>query len=196
MITVKVDGRELSAEIRELKTMGDVIEMVKATIDPDSIITSMSLQGNPLRDSDWRVPLSIHQHSLLEITTGDRTAFVKQRLEAAGSYVMQINTEFEQVSDCYLSALYDQANTQMAKAVDDLLAFINWYLTLLSMEPDKRNEELAEFDQHLQEIRSLCDQILQLQMFQSWKRLGEVLKLDLSPKLAALHDFCIRTAAH
>lgn len=190
MITVKVDTQDLLAEIGELKTMGELIELIKASIDPDSIITSISLGGNPLSESDWRVPLSVHSQSTLEVTTGSKEGYMRERLALAGDYLSQIIDEFRDASAKYLAGNSTDANTVLSGAVDDLLAFVNWYLALLSVEAESLEPTIVEFERRMSEIRDVCEQLLQQQMFQSWQALGEILQNKLEPELNKLKVFC------
>lgn len=192
MISVKVDNQDFITDIGELKTMGDLIELIKATIDPDCIITSLTLAGEPLKDSDWRVPLSVHGEGVLEVTTGDKNEYLSDRLATAENYLSQIIDEFARASELYRSGSVDEANTTLATAVDDLLAFVNWYLALLSVKPEQVASQIQEFDSQIREIKDVCEQLLQQQMFQSWVILGETLQSRLEPQLMKLKSFCER----
>ncbi len=190
MIDVKVDGQNFAADIASVGTMGDLIELVKASIDPDTIITQMTLEGKPLADSDWRSPLHSYAESTLEIATGEKGQYVVERMSMAADYVTQIVQEFMQSAGDYRDGKNEEANTMLAGAVDDLLAFVNWYLTLLSVDPDGLLAEIEQFNTHIQSIQEICQQLLQQQMFQSWWALGETIQAKLIPELESLKAFC------
>jgi hypothetical protein len=195
MISVMVDGERLEAPLDGIKTMGELIELVKATIDPDTIIVELKLEGKPLLDSDWRVPLSVHSDSMLEISTGDKQAYFRERLHSAEGYLERIMAGFSRASDSYASCAYDEANQLFKSSVDDLLAFVNWYVNLLSVSPEDTEAELGIYEGHIRSIQSTCEQLLQQQMFQSWSMLGETLEKRLNPELALLREFCRETSA-
>ena len=83
MIQVHIDGSPLQADIGAMNTMGDLIELVKATIDPDTIITSVEFNGQALSDGDWSMPLSAQRGRTLEIRTGTKRAYVYERITLA-----------------------------------------------------------------------------------------------------------------
>ncbi len=190
MIDVKVDGQNFTADMGSVGTMGDLVELVKASIDPDTIITQMVLEGKPLADDDWRSPLHSHGSATLEIATGEKEKYLLERMATAESYLAQIIEEFSQVAGDYSDGKSDEANTMLAVAVDDLLAFVNWYLTLLSVEPVRMQTEIEAFNVHIMSTQEICQQLLQQQMFQSWWALGETIGAKLIPELESLKQFC------
>ncbi|MCB0323712.1 MAG: hypothetical protein KDD69_09075 [Bdellovibrionales bacterium] len=196
MISVKVDSQEFPADISSVSTMGDLIELVKASIDPDSIIVDMQLGGQSLSEADWRAPLNVHRNVLLEIKTGDKREYLLERLGVAEHYLAQIIDQFDTAGANYRDGHAESANTTLATAVDDLLAFVNWYLTLLSVEAVQLEPQIEEFNTHINAIQQICEQLLQQQMFQSWWALGETITARLTPQLQALKRFCEQTSEH
>lgn len=194
MIDVKVDGQAFAADVSSMSTMGDLIELIKASIDPDTIITQMILSGKPLSDADWRSPLNAHRDAILEIATGDKHAYLIERMGTAEHYLTQIVEEFTQSANGYREGKQEDANALLASSVDDLLAFVNWYLTLLSVEPVQMQREIETFNTHIQSIQEICQQLLQQQMFQSWWALGETITAKLIPELQSLKEFCAANA--
>lgn len=190
MITVKVDSQDFPADISHLRTMGDLVELVKATIDPDSIITSMALAGQPITEADWQAPLTSHSQGVLEIATGEKKQYIADRLSSAEHYLFQILDEFNQASQKYSQGDSTEANTLLSTAVEDLLAFINWYLALLSVDPISFKNEIESFNTYIKDIQVICEQLVQQQMFQSWTALGETIKSKLEPSLHNLKRFC------
>ena len=190
MITVRVDSHDLPADIGSLKTMGDLIELVKASIDPEVIITSLNIGGKPLSEQDWQMPLSVHRDTILEITTGDKGAYVTERLGQSEEHLTHIIAEFEQSSSHFRSSEADNGNRLFATAVDDLLAFLNWYVSLLALEGNAREAQLTQFQAQLGAIKDTCDQLVQQQMYHSWWALGETLQSKLLPLLLQMKEFC------
>ena len=72
MITVKVDGQVLSLELAGIRTMGELVELIKMNIDPDAVICAMTIAGRELNEADWRAPLSVQGNSELEIATSTK----------------------------------------------------------------------------------------------------------------------------
>lgn len=190
MIKVIIDGSQLLADLGQVRTMPELVELVKATIDPDSIITTIMLNGKSLSDADWRTPLSVLSSSVLEISTGSKEQYLYERLTAAERYLDQIIGEFAEAADHYLSGRTDEANQMLAKAVEDLQAFLNWYATLLVIEDRQTDGSKEELDSLVRGLRQTCENLLESQLYQSWQVLGQVLNEDLNPKLHRLKGFC------
>ena len=127
MIQVQIDGAPLRADIAGMNNMGDLLELVKATIDPDSIITSIEFNGQTLEDGDWSLPLSAHRDRVLEIRTGAKSAYLAERIGLAPDIIGKIAEEFGLAGDSYRSGQLPNGNNQLTVAVDDLSAFVNWY---------------------------------------------------------------------
>jgi len=190
MITVKVDGQPFPADISQLRTMGELIELVKATIDPETIVVSLLIDGKILSEEDWRVPLNARGVSVLEIGTGKQDAYLLERLRIADSYVTKILEEFNVAGNNYSAGAVNNANHQLVTAVGDLHAFIGWYVTLLGMDPARFAARRPEFDQTIAQLKIICDQLLQQQMFHLWPALGDTLRSQLGPQLEKLRSFC------
>jgi hypothetical protein len=190
MITVKVDGQPFAADISQIRTMGELVELIKATIDPDTIITSLMLEGRSLSDTDWRLPLSAQKPGTLEVSTGDKSVYLTERLKAADSYLEKIIEGFSTAANLYSAKSVEDANRKLASTVEDLLAFVNWYASLLAMDDTKVQMREGEFDGRIRQIKTICDSMLQQQMFHSWAILGETLQNNLKPELERLREFC------
>ena len=93
MINVTINSQPLSADIGHINNMADLVEFVKANIDPTSIITDLQLNGKALSDIDWRMPLSVQGNAELAVTTGSQKEFVQERLKTASLYVEHIINE-------------------------------------------------------------------------------------------------------
>jgi hypothetical protein len=190
MITVKVDGQPFAADISQIRTMGELVELIKATIDPDTIITSLTFEGRSLSDTDWRLPLNAQKPSTLEVSTGDKSVYLAERLNAADSYLGNIIEGFSSAASLYNAKSVDDANRKFASTVEDLLAFVNWYASMLAMDDTKAQMREGEFDARIRQIKSICDSMLQQQMFHSWAILGDTLQNKLKPELERLREFC------
>lgn len=195
MITVQVDGTAMLTEIGDMKTLGDLVELIKATIDPDAIITSLSFGGDVLNDRDWVSPLVTHTGRTLEVTTGSKRTFLADRLKTAEFFIDQIISEFLEASSLYQNGNFEKGNSSFATAVEDLLAFVNWYNSLLLVDEQGMQSQLAEFENHVNVIKKTCEQLLQQQLYQSWWVLAETVKTRLKPLLDDLRAYCLENAA-
>lgn len=190
MVTVLIDGKPFAAPLGAVNSMTDLIELIRASIDPDTMITSVLLGGKELGDVDWRVPLSVHGTQVLEVTTGSRERYLADRFASSVDYVDHIKEEFAFARSCYEEGKNADANNAMIAAVNDLNAFLNWYNTLLSLAPGDLEQQLSLFRDQVTAISRTCEQMLQQQMYNSWWAIGETMKNELEPKLMTLKDAC------
>lgn len=194
MITVQVDGASMLTDVQGMSTMAELIELIKASIDPDAIITSLTLSGSELTEADWQSPLASHRGRTLEVTTGSRHEYVSERLRVAGDFLTKISEEFRQAAALYQGSDWPGGNSAFAVAVDDLLAFVNWYDFVLQVEESSFVEERAEFQRNVEGIRQTCEKLLQQQLYNSWWALGDTIINTLVPQLNDFERFCERVA--
>ena len=189
MVTVEINGEVAITDTSAISTMGDLIELVKATIDPETIITDLKLAGKNLSDTDWRVPLSVQGTSTLEVTTGSRDAYIIGRLHSAPELLEAITEEFDKVKDCFKDSMVEKGNKLLGTAVGDLDAFIKWYEAILAMLTE---EVYKQYEDSLEKtavaISATCEQLVQQQLYQSWWALGETIESKLIPELKAFTE--------
>ena len=53
MRAITVNGQDAGTRAEGLSNMGEVIELLKSMIDPEHMITSITLDGRELSDADW-----------------------------------------------------------------------------------------------------------------------------------------------
>ncbi len=189
-----IDGKEFPSMSSGANSMSELIELIKATIDPDSIITSISLAGQELSDNDWRTPLSAHGNSVLEILTGSKEEYVSERVVMADQFVEKIKATFATAQQAFESGQSSEGSNSFKTAVEDLKAFIEWYATLFELAPSTLKVNTEELTQNVDNIRETCEQLLQQQMYQSWWAMSETLKTKLDPELESLRVFCLKLA--
>lgn len=195
MITVRLDGAPWQQNISGVRTMGELVEFVKSNIDPEKIITSLSINGQDLTDGDWRAPLSIQGENVLDVTTGSAESYVVDRLQIAVELVQEITEEFSRARESYQQGGSRDGNVGLNKAVSDLRAFLDWYYSVLSLIPGGNRVNLDGFRAEVGEVTKICEQLLQQQLYQSWWALGQTLQSKLEPKLGELKSFCERSSA-
>ena len=194
MISVLVDGKPFPGDISEVKTIANLVELVKLTIDPSLIISELRLNDKQLNEVDWRSSLVSLAGSTLQIWTGTRNDYVHDRLGQAEDLVRQIISEFSEAGEKFRLGQAGPANQRFVGAVRDLNAFVTWYQTILSLAPEQLETQVIEFTNHVQSIQGICEQLLQQQLYQSWWALGETVKGRLEPQLQELADFCVRSS--
>lgn len=190
MITVEVNGAPLMTVGDEMRTMGDLVELVKANIDPDVMITLLTIDGQQLSENDWRAPLSNYRNEKLEVRTGSKREYLTQRLQSAEQLIGEITRNFEGAGALYNRGDSEQGNAKFGEAVKDFLAFVNWYNTLLQIEPQVLSAASQAFTSHVGALHSTCEQLLQQQLYHSWWALSQTITAKLLPQLNQVQSFC------
>ena len=198
MLSVKVDNQEFSADFSKMRSMNDLIELIKATIDPDKIIVGIELNNEPLSEADWNTPLNTMlnavQNAELSVMSGNVQDYMKDRFTVAEPYLQHIMAKFSDASQQYRGGQFENANKQLSTAVQDLLAFLNWYMAVMQMKPESYRTEIGEFNNYVKNLQGVCEGMVQQQMFQAWWALGDTLQSKLTPSLDSLKTFCGRNA--
>lgn len=182
-MNVQLNGQPFVAGIAAVRTMGELVELIKTTIDPETIITSIQIDGRELSDNDWRVPLSGHSGQQLSINTGSRRAYVMERLAQAPLMIDDIAKQFNRVKEEFHSGASVKGNSNLLSAVKDLKAFIDWYSTLLQMLGDANEQQ--RFNNSVKALTDVCEQLLQQQLYRAWWAMGETIEQKLKPALEA-----------
>ncbi|MCC6953869.1 MAG: hypothetical protein IT290_07100 [Deltaproteobacteria bacterium] len=192
MISVTVNGKPLQGDYSSLRTMGELVEFVKVNIDPDVIITGLSLNGRELTEVEWRSALAGHTTGVLEVVTGAKEVFLNDRLEIASVYVDRIRDEFSKVQALFRQGITADSHTKLGGAVQDLKAFVDWYETLIQMLPNDRTELKDDFHEQVKRLTDVCEQILQQQLYRAWWALAETIERKLDPELERLKGCCLK----
>jgi len=195
MINVVIDGKPMTADIGHINAMTDLVEFIKANIDPTTIITDMRLNEKALSDIDWRMPLSVQGDAVLEIITGAQGDFITERLETSSSYLAHIILEFDDVYETFQEGITTEGNKKMGQAVNDLNAFLQWYRTILSMLPPSEQKQIFVFNEVIKKITVTCEKLHQQQLYQSWWAIGDTVHHELIPELQELTTTCTSFAA-
>lgn len=190
MLRVKINGEQELADIGAINTMADLVELIKSNIDPDSIITSLTLEGRELSDADWRVPLSVQGDALLEVTTGSKEEYVSERLSHAGGYLEQIISQLQTSAAAYREGKNEDANNIFSQTMDDLKAFFNWYGAVLYVLAETAEEDVKDYGENIEPIVEISEEIVQHQLHQSWVLMADVIENKLITRLEKINDFC------
>ena len=192
MIAVNVNGKPLGADVSAIRTMGELIELVKVTIDPDVIIAGLSLNGRELTEADWRSTLASLGDATLDVVTGSKEGFLNDRLEVASIYIDRIRDEFSKVQQLFRQGVTADSHSKLGAAVQDLKAFVDWYETLVQMMPGDSSQFRDTFHEQVRRITDVCEQILQQQLYRAWWALAETIERKLDPELDRLKGFCLK----
>jgi hypothetical protein len=188
---VSLNGTPFSYPAEAIKTMGELVELVKSNIDPDTIIIDLRKDGKILSDNDWRQNLSSQSDASLEIRTGSKKDYIEERLSSASLYLDKIIRSFAQARLLFKNAEIQPANTELSKAVSDMKAFIEWYQTILEMVENPPEQEVEVFEKTVTTLSETCEQILQQQLYRSWWAIAESLEKKLEPQLEQLKFACL-----
>lgn len=188
MVTVTVNGQQLPLQLDGVRTMGELVEVVKMNIDPDSVISAMTIGGRDLVESDWRAPLSVHGGARLEIATATKQQFLKDRLMQAPILVERIIQNFGNARQSFRAGEQTGGYQQMGSAVKDFNAFIKWYDVILEYNPALRQTYQTQVVPLINELTRICEQLVQQQLYNSWWAIGETLEKQLEPTLNRLRE--------
>lgn len=189
MTSVIINGQESGITRSGLNTVADLIELIKASIDPEHMITGITLDGRELSDADWQANPATFASSRLEIETDTPERFVADRLGKASTVVNACYMDFRDARKNFQDGDMNSGNRQLAKAVNTLQAFFEWFGAMLDLVPEADKPQYS-IDEQVKEISSVCKTICQQQLYQSWWALGETIAKELEPKLDKLEDFC------
>ncbi len=194
MARITVNDQEIQLDCSKLGRLSDLVELVKATIDPEHMITGITISGREVDDPDWSCALSKHDSDTIEFETGTPEAFVRERLHLAPKVMRSIYNEFKDARKRFQDAKSQDANKLLHQAVNALKAFFEWYAALLDlMTPELKQK--YDLSTHVSEVSKICTDICQQQLYQSWWALGESIEKRLEPQLDQMEDFLRRQVA-
>lgn len=189
MAKLRINGSDSDLPVSSVPRVVDLVELVKAHIDPDHMITEILWNGRELEESDWYAATSTLGDVELDIFTGSPVDFVSSRLVQAADVVKACVLDFQDARKFFQDGDMATGNKRLSVAVNTLKAFFEWYGSLLELMPEERR---AQFDitTKMSEISETCKRACQHQLYSSWWALGETIEKDLEPKLTNLEGFC------
>lgn len=189
MTSVMINGQESAVAAAGLATVADLIELIKTSIDPEHMITGITVDGKELSDSDWSASPSRFGTSIIEVETNTPEEFVSDRLGKASYVVNACYMDFRDARKSFQEGDMQSGNKKLAKAVNTLQAFFEWFGTMIGLVPEVDRPKY-NIDEQVRPISEVCKTICQQQLYQSWWALGETIEKELEPKLDKLEDFC------
>ncbi|MFN4896974.1 MAG: hypothetical protein ACK5GN_09395 [Pseudomonadota bacterium] len=193
MIQISINGRKADICLTNTLQFTDLLELVKAQIDPEHMITAITMDGRELTDEEWNQCVSQLQGHTLEILTGHPDVYVSDKLQDASRVVRSCFFEFRDARKGFQDGDTVVGNKRLKTAVDTLKAFFDWYGTLVQLVSETKRGKL-DISPQVVDISETCKKICQQQIYQSWWALGESLEKELEPKLDKLEDACRRVA--
>lgn len=187
MISVRINGEDSPLRTDGLLKIADIVELIKANIDPEHMITAILLNGKELSDDDWLSTTNRFGTAILEVETGRPEDFVVDRMAQASEVVRSCFLQFRDARKAFQDGDMQSGNQRLVNAVNTAKAFFDWYGTIVELAPV---QERGKYDisPQVSEISSICKTICQQQLYQSWWALGETLEKQLEPRLDKLED--------
>jgi hypothetical protein len=193
MMRVTINGGYVELSLANVTQFADLLELIKAQIDPEHMITALTIDGRDLTDEEWSGTVSQLQGDTLEILTGHPEMYVSEKLQDASRVVRSCFFEFRDARKGFQDGDTITGNKRLKVAVETLRAFFDWYGTLTQLVSETKRGKL-DISPQVTEISETCKKICQQQLYQSWWALGESLEKELEPKLDKLEDACRRVA--
>jgi hypothetical protein len=186
---VRVNGEIFGLHTASLSRVSDIVELIKTNIDPDHMITSVSIDGRDLEEADWSANPASFGSSLFEVETGLPEDYVRQRMMNAHYLVQEIFMQFRDARKSFQEGLSIDGNRQLGKSVQTFQAFIEWYGTVVGLLPEEK-QRLFDITPIVSDLSVSCQSLCQKQLSQSWGPLADIIKNELEPKLEKLEDIC------
>lgn len=188
MVQVEINGQPAPIRTQSSLRFCDVIELAKTVIDPDHIITAVTINDHQVTDEEWMASLSTMETSIIEIDTDTVEAFCSSRLSQAPSVFQACYVQFRDARKSFKFDGYVEGNKVLAQAVTTLRAALNWYDSFYKLLP-AQNQATFSIQDHMNKILEIAEKVCQHQLYQSWWALGGALEKELEPALDALEDF-------
>ena len=189
MVSVRINGEVSGIRTEGLPKVTDLIELVKASIDPDHMITAISIDGGPVSDEVWNGSILAVQNSVFDFLTGTPLQYVSEQLLRSPAAAQACYVQFRDARKTFQGGDTTGGNQKLIIATDTLKAFFDWYVMLMQLLPESQREALS-IEQNAAEIMNSCKGICQLQLYKSWWALGESIQNELEPLIDKLEDRC------
>lgn len=193
MVSVEINGQPATFKTDGFSSIAEIIEMIKASIDPEHMITELVLNGQELQDSDWTARISQFPTVALQAATGTPAQFVRERFSLAWEVVNAMYVQFRDARKCFQAGQITTGNRQLVGAVNTARAFFEWYSSILGLvKPEDRKP--YDIGEQVVSISETCKELCQQQLYQSWWALSEAIASKLEPQLDQLEDKCRKFA--
>jgi hypothetical protein len=187
MIRVSINGSVTPLNLSGIGRVTDLIELIKAVIDPEHMISQILFNGRELADHEWGGGLAQMGEGIIEIETSLPQDYALVRLKNAPNIVNTCYLQFRESRKYFQEGNLKQGNRALVESVGTLKEFFNWYCTLIELLPAEK-KAILDLSKNMNQIAEVCKTICQHQLYQSWWALGESIKQDLEPQLDNLED--------
>lgn len=188
MLQVLVDKTEMNLEVSRMRTMGELVEYIKSSIDPDTIILSLTRDDQPLSDADWKTPLSALDNSTVEVQTGSKMDFFQDRLRLIDAIINTISDNTKDISALYKKGMQDSAHDHFAALLNDLNAFISWLHSIYMMDEDLFANEISHYSILVEKLNASCNELQQAQVKNAWWAVGDILEMKILPSITSINE--------
>lgn len=188
---VKINGSDAQLGFGPGTRFTELVELIKAFIDPEHIITDLRIDGRDVSDAAWGSTLSQIGTVIVEVDTGPVAEYVRTKMAVAPALLNDLYMQFRSARKLFQTGSAFQGNQELAKAVNTARAFFEWYATMLQLVP---TEERSQYDieKQVTDIGESCKKICQQQLYQSWSSVGETIEKEIEPKIDTLESYCRR----
>jgi hypothetical protein len=193
MPRIRINGEFSNFNCAATPRFTDLVELIKVSIDPEHMITSILIDGRELTEGEWSQATAQMVGDILDIETGTPALYVADRMQDASHVVRACLFEFRDARKAFQDGDQVLGNRKLKVGVDTLRAFFEWYGTILQLAPAHDRVKL-DIAPHITEISDTCQKICQQQLYHSWWAIGESLAKELEPQLDKLEDVCRRAA--
>jgi hypothetical protein len=189
MVAVRVNGSEAPVASNPGMRVTDLVELIKNSIDPAHMVTTVKVNGGELEAEEWDYALDkFGPTPIFEFDTGTPGDYVKARVQIAPMLIQAIYMGFRDARKSFQSGDMQSGNKAIFEAVNDLKAFLEWYHSLCELVKET-DQNAFSITTPVEEITTVCKKICQQQLYQSWWALGETIAKELEPALDRLEDF-------
>ena len=189
MLVIKINGTDSGIKPASVSRFTDLVELIKASIDPDHMITAIKVNGVEADDKIWATSVNPADSITIDVETGAPEAFVKEKMAGAPEIIKSCYMEFRDARKSFQGGNMLEGNQALARAVNTAKSFFDWYAAIVQLiSAEKRSR--YDITTQVNEISEICKKICQQQLYQSWWALWETLEKELEPKLDKLEDFC------
>ena len=192
MIQVRVNDANLNIPTQGLNTLSNLVEYVKSSIDPETIIVSLTKNNEPLLDSDWRNPISLQSDMVLSFVTGSKLLFVDERLVLGEEILESFISKIEACAQSFKQLRVHSANKEFGLFIEDLSAFVNWLNSIFLMDKNRFESEIASYKELVSDLEKVCGAVQNQQMTSSWWALGDALTNKMLPVVIAFKTLVTR----
>lgn len=186
---IKINGEFIEVPLEGVSKISDLLELLRAYIDPEHIVVAVSLNGRELTDSEWnKAPASFADGSL-ELKSDLVDNYIKGRISEAPNVVQACFIQFRDARKTFQQGDSTKANQKLTVAVGTLKAFFEWYDTIMQLvdEPKRTSLNVEKFTT---KITTACTKICDQQLHQAWWETAQTIEDSLEPALDELETFC------